>query len=775
MEPAIVSAGRTLDHQVAACAHCGAPAPQGQTFCCHGCEAAFEAKNTMQTNTGYSALARDDGDETFTLTLGVEGIHCASCIRLIENALNSREGVLEGRVNMTTERMTVRWQGERTEADKLANAVTTLGYKLHALDAGEIQGDDQEKYLLRAIAVSGFAAANMMLLSMGLWSSSTETMGMATRDLLHWISALIALPTVLYSGQPFFRSALAVLKEKRTNMDVPISLAVVLASVMSLMETINHGEHVYFDSAVMLLFFLLIGRYLDARAKGKARESAARLLSRLQGFAAVDQDGKLEQVPIKDLREGMTVVVAVGENIPADGVVKSGRSSADLSLITGETIPETIEPGSGVFAGTVNLSAPIRVDVSKASEKSLLSEIVRLMEVAEQSASKYVRLADMAARLYTPVIHSMGALTFLGWWLVMSAPWQVSLLNAVTVLIITCPCALGLAVPVVQVLASGKMMRRGILLKSGDALEKMAVIDTVVFDKTGTLTLGRPELISEVDDEGSDFAYDGVALTLAASMAAQSKHPLSMALARAYDGEFADISVSEIPGKGLEAVHEGKTLRLGSRAWCGPETAGDMGSALEMWLSTNGEPMARFAFADQLRTDARQTIDTLKKAGISVQLLSGDREAVAAEIAQEAGIDTYEAGVSPVEKCDRLKALKNAGAKTLMVGDGLNDAAAMAFAHVSMSPSSAVDITQNTADIVFQGDMLKPVATAFDTAKSSTRLVKQNFALAVVYNIVAIPLAVMGHVTPLVAAIAMSGSSIVVILNSFRLNLKRDD
>lgn len=720
----------------------------------------------MQQSTGYSALAHDDGDGTFTLTLGVEGIHCASCIRLIENALSSAAGVLEGRVNMSTERMTVRWQGAREEADRLAANVAALGYKLHPLDAGATHEDEQEKRLLRAIAVSGFAAANMMLISMGLWSSTTETMGVATRDLLHWISALIALPAVLYSGQPFFRSAIDVLKERRTNMDVPISLAVILASAMSLFETVNQGEHVYFDSAVMLLFFLLIGRYLDARAKGKARESAARLLSRLQGFAAVENDGKLEQVPIKDLREGMIVVVAVGENIPADGTVLSGQSSADLSLITGETVPEAIAPGSGVFAGTVNLSAPVRVEVSKASQKSLLSEIVRLMEVAEQSASRYVRMADMAARLYTPVIHSMGALTFLGWWLVMSAPWQVSLLNAVTVLIITCPCALGLAVPVVQVLASGRLMRRGILLKSGDALEKLAVIDTVVFDKTGTLTMGRPELIS------SD--HDNSGMTMAASIAAHSKHPLSAALTRAYEGELTEMTVSEVPGKGLEAQKDGKRLQLGSRSWCGP--AGDDGhTALEMWLAIDGEPVTRFAFADQLRKDAKVTIANLKNAGMDVQLLSGDREAVAASIAGDAGIETWQAGVSPVEKCDRMKALQAEGKKILMVGDGLNDAAAMAFAHVSMSPSSAVDITQNTADVVFQGDRLKPVATAFDTAKTSMRLVKQNFALAVIYNIIAIPLAVMGYVTPLVAAIAMSGSSIVVILNSFRLNLKRGD
>lgn len=765
MEPAAISADGASGRSLSVCAHCGAPTKAGRPFCCSGCEAASAAKGSIDADSAFAVLATDNEDGSHSLTLGVEGIHCASCIRLIENALSGGDGVTDARVNMSTERLTVCWTGPRANANTLAQSVTKLGYKLHALKDNAPAQSDQEKRLLRAIAVSGFAAANMMLLSMGLWASTAETMGMATRDLMHWISALIALPTVIYAGQPFFSSAISVLKERRTNMDVPISLAVVLASAMSLFETVNHGEHVYFDSAVMLLFFLLIGRYLDARAKGKARSSAGQLLSRLQGFASVEQDGRITEVPIRDLREGMVARVAVGESIPADGQVQSGTSSVDLSLITGETVPEEITAGSEVFAGTLNLEAPIRIEVSKASEKSLLSEIVKLMEVAEQGASRYVRIADTAARLYTPVIHSMGALTFLGWWLIMNAPWQVSLLNAVTVLIITCPCALGLAVPVVQVLASSRLMKRGILLKSGDALEKMAAIDAVVFDKTGTLTLGRPELTST--------SHNAQNMAIAASMATHSKHPLSAALARAHDAALVEMDVSEVPGKGLEATRDGIWYQLGSRSWCGPKTE-DTEAALEMWLAADGTPVERFTFADQVRHDARTTVAALKHAGLDVRLLSGDREAVAASVSEAVGISAYEAGVSPVDKCDRLKALQAEGSKVLMAGDGLNDAAAMAFAHVSISPASAVDITQNTADVVFQGDQLAPVATTYAVAKKAMQLVKQNFALAVVYNIIAIPLAIMGHVTPLVAAIAMSGSSLVVILNSFRLTLKRE-
>ena len=750
------------------CLHCGEKTAPGQDFCCPGCEAAHAAAASVTRGSGFSRLATEmDEDGTFNLTLGVEGIHCAACIRLIENALGAEDGVTHARVNMSTNRVNMSWTGAREYGDHLATVVGNLGYRLHPLDKAADVVDEEARSLLRAIAVAGFAAGNMMLISVGLWSTDSETMGMATRDLFHWLSALIALPTVLYAGQPFFRSAIAVLRQGHTNMDVPISIAVSLACAMSLFEAFRHGEHVYFDSAVMLLFFLLIGRYLDARAKGKARETATDLLSRLSGMATVFEGGQAQQVPIKELKAGMLVLVAAGENIPADGTVEKGRSEVDRSLITGETLPEKLEAGQEVFAGTLNLSAPIQVRVSKATEKSLLSEIVRLMEVSEQANARYVRLADKAASLYTPVVHTMGALTFIGWWLFMQAPWQESLLHAVTVLIITCPCALGLAVPVVQVLASSRLMKTGILLKSGDALEKLAEVNTVIFDKTGTLTVGHPELIKG--------EYSRSDMRLAASLAAHSRHPLARALSAAYEGELMELDVTEHPGRGLSVEIEGWEMRLGSRTWCGDQGAAHEDNALELWLSVGDDVRARYAFSDRLRSDAAAVIAELKRRDIDVRLLSGDRATVVTDVCAQAGITAYKAEVSPVEKRNYLESLARDGAKVLMVGDGLNDAPALAAAHVSMSPSSAIDITQNTADIVFQGEALMPVVQAIDVAHRSTRLVRQNFGLAILYNIIAIPVAVLGYVTPLVAAAAMSGSSLVVIMNAFRLNLKRRD
>lgn len=757
---------------IARCIHCDAPVATGAEFCCVGCQTAYNVVNSAQTPANdqpvFSAFVTHDDEGNCTLTLSVKGIHCASCIQLIENALYTEKDISYARVNMSTERLAIKWDSKPQRADAFAQIVKKLGYKVKPFDASDNTKvvSEEETFMLRCIAVSGFAAGNLMMISVGLWSSTLETMGVATRDFLHLISAMIAIPAIVYAGRPFFYSALDVLKERHTNMDVPISLAVILASGMSLLEAANQGEHVYFDSAVMLLFFLLIGRYLDARAKGRARQSAKDLLSMLSGTATIIDGTKRSVIPIRDLREGMVVSVASGETIPTDGIILQGESELDTSLITGETLPHKVQKDDAVFAGTMNLATPLRVTVSKASDDSLLSDIVKLMEQAEQGQARYVRLADKAAKLYTPVVHSLGLLTFLGWWQVMGQSWQPSLLNAVTVLIITCPCALGLAVPVVQILASSRLMKQGVLLKSGDALEKLAAINIVVLDKTGTLTTGKPELL--------DGSYSQKNLQIAASIASHSRHPLSQALGGAYDGELLAVDdIQEIPGKGLQATVGKKKVRLGSRKWCGDST-GQHHTALELWLDVEGAKPVCFIFCDTLRTDADQVISQFHTAGIRTVLLSGDRQEVVEKVAQQVGVEEYHAALSPVEKCHYIEALKQQGANVLMVGDGLNDAPSLATANVSISPSTAIDIAQNTADIVFQGDKLAPLFTTWQTARYATELVKQNFALAVIYNIIAIPLAVMGYVTPLIAAVAMSGSSLVVIGNSFRLNVRNN-
>ncbi|MGB0719176.1 MAG: heavy metal translocating P-type ATPase [Bdellovibrionales bacterium] len=729
-------------------------------------EPAVQSEGATGDTAGYESLAQHTAQGDYTLSLLVGGVHCAACIHKIESALAAQAGVKAARLNFSTRRLSVTWQGEPEAANAYVRAVEKSGYTVQPYDikAEETQTKAQERFLLLCLGVAGFAMGNVMLLSVGVWSASSETMGTATRDLMHWASALIALPTILFSGRPFFRSALGALRAGRANMDVPISLALILAGGMSLFETFHHGEHVYFDSAVMLMFFLLIGRYLDFRARKQARSTANDLLGALSGFASVLEGGKLRRLPVRDLREGMVIRVAAGEKFPTDGTVIAGQSEVDTALITGESLPHAASEGTKIYAGTLNLNTPLDIKVAKAAEDSLLADIVRLMEQAEQGQAKYVRLADRAARLYTPVVHTMAALAFAGWWGIAGAPWQDSLMIAVTVLIITCPCALGLAVPVVQVLAAARLMRRNILVKSGDALERLARIDTVMLDKTGTLTLGQIRLCGDYADND---------LQLAASLAGHSAHPLSKALSNAYKGALLDNmkDVKEHQGQGLEGVYQGRTIRLGSRAWCGDKTAKSSGN-LEIWLQ-DGDRKTVFRLSDHLRNDAAETIERFKSGHITPYLVSGDREDIVTQIARQAGIDNIYAAQTPPQKFERLQRLKSHGHTILMVGDGLNDAPVLAGADVSIAPGTAIDLAQNAADIIFMGNDFAPVYTAYETAVLTQKLVKQNFALAALYNLIALPLALCGFVTPLIAALAMSGSSLVVIANSFRLNLKR--
>lgn len=719
-------------------------------------------------DTGYSSLVLDGLAGERELSVLVSGVHCAGCIQKIESRLAKEQDITKARLNFSTGRLSIGWQGSKERADDFVALVEGLGYGVKPYDP-RTEADEtlrQEKFLLLCLGVAGFAMGNIMLISVGVWSADSAAMGMATRELFHWLSALIAIPAVLFSGRPFFRSALTALRGGHTNMDVPISLALILATSMSVWEIFKHGEHVYFDSAVMLMFFLLIGRYLDFRARKNARSSATDLLSTLSGFANVQgENGDLRRLPIRDLREDMIVQVAAGEKFPVDGIIQSGESTLDTSLVTGETLPLEAKPGVQVYAGTLNLSAPLTVRVEKAAEDSLLADVVRLMEKAGQGQAAYVQIADKAARLYTPVVHTLAALAFLGWVFLGGIDWQDALLIAVTVLIITCPCALGLAVPVTQILATGRLFKNGILVKSGDALERLSKIDMAIFDKTGTLTLGQPVLQGACDPD---------ILQKAASLASQSRHPLSKALVNAYDGSLLEVrDMQETPGQGLEGTIEGKTLKLGSRSWCGIEESENQDHTLELWYAEAGQEPVRFVLKDVLRSDAKAILEKFDQDKIDTVLLSGDREAVVKDMASASGIKTFYSGKKPTEKYDLLEGCKSKGHKVLMVGDGLNDAPVLAAADISIAPGTAIDMAQNAADIVFMGENLAPVYEAYQIAKLSQKLVRQNFALAIIYNICVIPMALAGMVTPMIAALAMSGSSLIVIANSFRIKWRR--
>ena len=776
------------------CRHCGTPLGQGQDeYCCGGCAAAhaiigglgleaFYARRTLDPagrplkpeddeGVDYARhVERDARSGISTLNLMVDGVHCAACVWLIESVLARQPEVVEGRVNMTTRRLRLRWRGDAGAAGDIVGRLRRLGFRLVPYDPAALASSISaaERRLLRAMAVAGFAAANVMLLSISVWSGEDGSMESATRGLMHWLSALIAMPAIVYAGRPFFASALGALRARRTNMDVPISVAVLLTTTLSLLQTVQGRTEVYFDSAVTLVFFLLIGRYLDLRARSRARSAAEQLLALgACDVRVVRPDGVLENRPAQGVAVGEVVQVAAGERIGVDGRVVAGESEIDASLVSGEALPQPVAAGSGVFKGMVNLAAPLRVEVTATGEATLLAEIVRLMEAAERGRGRYVALADRVARLYAPVVHGMALLTFLGWFLVLGAPWQPALLHAVAVLIVTCPCALALAVPAVQVIAAGRLLRQGILLKEATALERLAAARAIVFDKTGTLTVGRPELLPAAD-------ADAEACAAAARIAASSRHPLAVALCRALPPTAAAAGVREYPGQGLSlTTAEGET-RLGSRGFCG--VAADQPRTLagpELWLARPGRPPVRFAFADPLRADAAEVVRGLEESGLRVELLSGDRAATVAATARAAGIGEWRAEVTPTGKAARLFALRATGGAVAMVGDGLNDAPALAAADVSLSPASAVDISQTAADIVFQGARLEPVTESLRVARMAQRLVRENLGLALVYNALAVPLAVAGLVTPLVAAAAMSSSSIVVVLNALRLARRR--
>lgn len=681
----------------------------------------------------------------------VPGMRCAGCISKLEGGLAPLPGIASARVNFTSKQVAIEHAPELQLPD-LQSAIAGLGFEAQPVrDEGLPADKSESRSLIRATAVAGFASMNVMLLSVSVWSGADG----ATRDLFHLLSALIAIPTVAYSGRPFFRSAWNAVRHGRTNMDVPISIGVMLVTALSLFETLTSGPHAYFDGAVMLLFFLLVGRLLDSVMRDRARDGVTALLKqRAVGALAVRADGKTEWRAAEDLTPGMRMIVAAGERLAADGIVESGTSSLDLSLLTGESAPRRAGVGDAVHAGTLNLDGPLTVRVTAAGADTAIADIARLMEQAGQAKSRYVRIADRAARLYAPAVHTLAILAFVGWML-SGAGWHHSLLIAAAVLIITCPCALGLAVPAAQIVAAGALMRAGVLIKDGSALERLAEANRALFDKTGTLTLGRP-----VPLDLDRVAMKPVILALGRA----SSHPLSRALRKALEREGVVAeqveALVEEPGFGMRGRYLGLPVSLGRPNAAAPGlatafTIGDLQPAL-------------IRFEDGIRPDAGPTLGRLAELGLESSIVSGDTAASVAPVAGQLGL-TAQTSMRPQDKLDAIARLSAGGTKVLMVGDGLNDGPALAAGHVSMAPGSASDVGQMAADAVFMGDSLAPVATAIVVARRTMRVVRQNFVIAIGYNMIAIPLALMGLVTPLVAALAMSGSSIIVVGNALRL------
>ncbi|MCX7301531.1 MAG: heavy metal translocating P-type ATPase [Rhodobacterales bacterium] len=689
--------------------------------------------------------------------LALPAVHCATCISTVERGLLVLPGITEARVNLTMKRARIRHDGSRTVEDLIA-IIGHLGYEALPLDMVALSSTENDRVgreLLMRLGVAFFAMMNIMLLSVAVWSGAAD----ATRDLFHMISGAIGLPTVIFAGQPFFKSAWASLRAGQLGMDVPISLAIILASSISVYETFHGGEKAYFDAAVMLTFFLLGGRYLDHRTRAVAR-SAAQELAALEVPRAIRLTGTTEEmVSVSTLAVGDLVVIRPGGRVPVDGIVTTGTSEIDRSLLTGESLPVHTGPEMVVSAGEVNLTGALTVRVTAAGRDTSLARMADLVTVAEESRNRYTSLADRAARLYSPLVHLLSFSAFGTWMWITGGDIRYAINISAAVLIITCPCALGLAVPAVVTAASGKLFRAGLLIKSGTALERLATVDTVVFDKTGTLTLGTPEPTNLSDH---DETAQGIALTLARA----SSHPLAQALAATITAPAHRVSdIHEVPGYGIEGTFNGQSVRLGRAPWVGAEP----GTVTAAWLRIGNTPATAFTFADRLRPGAAELVQGLKGQGMQVHLVSGDVPGAVQDLADRLGITNCQSETLPAEKATFVSGLIASGHSVLMIGDGLNDTGALTAATVSISPASALDAARVASDIVLMGRDIAPVALALSISRQAVRRMKQNFAISFGYNIVAVPLALVGLATPLLAAAAMSLSSITVTLNAMRL------
>lgn len=785
------------------CLHCFNSLKEDEIdFCCLGCKTAYEMIAEMGFKNYYeirditletlkikpldekefqdkivdiSEFAQEK-DGIKSVLLMVHGLHCGACVWLIENILKKQKNVINARINLSRKTLSLSWNGSFEDGNNLIKTIYKIGYKLLPFDS-EILNDEEEKYnnsILKALAVAGFGAGNVMLFSFSLWFSDILQMGEKTRALLHFFSLLIAVPVIIYSIRPFVISAYKAFKSGFPNMDLAISIAIFLTTITSLIQTFNNAEHVYFDSAVMLIFFLLIGRYLDLKVRKRAFNIATEFSILLTGFAKIEEKGIIRTLPIKKITKGMVLIVSAGEKIVADGMVIFGDSEIDSSIIDGETMPKKISKNSEVYAGSINISTPIRILVTKDYSDSLISNIISLCEKIENSKNSYVKLSDNLAKFYLPAVHILAFATFIFWF---DSGWQHALTIATTVLIITCPCALALAVPIVQTIAVSLLIKNGILVKSGNAIEILRKIKIIVFDKTGTLTKGKPDFIDVLPINGDKILSNEDKtnyLRIASSLAQNSSHPISKAIVKSYDNNEKPIIFDEIreeKGFGLEAKLGEVNFKIGRKSFCEIFSKSKLQNKnyLKSFAKFGDEELV-FLFQDTIKDDAKIVIESLKEMKITPILLSGDEQENVENIAQILGIKEYYFKQTPISKVEFLEKIKEKNQQFIMVGDGINDAPSLAISDVSISFSEASDISQNIADIVVSSNKLEPLLKLIKISKKAIKLMKQNLFIALIYNAIAISFAVLGYVTPLVAAFSMSFSSLVVLLNSLRIS-----
>jgi len=799
------------------CFHCGQPVPPGshyqveidgqpQPMCCPGCEAVaraivdsgltdFYRHRTSISNTAQGLIPEElqnldvydqpalqrsfvsSADATDTnikqAALILEGIVCAACIWLNERHVNSLPGVLEFRVNYASHRASVKWDNNRIHLSDILRAIAAIGYTAHPFDPGRQEElyKKERNQALKRLAVAGLGAMQVMMLAVALYAGEYQGMAAYLETFFRWVSLGIATPVVMYSARPFFTGAWRDLKRKQLGMDVPVALAVGLAYLASLWATVTNSGQVYFDSVTMFTFFLLTGRFLEMGARQRAGQAAEELVKLLPAMATrVGPDGE-EVIPVMELQPGDEVRIKPGESVPADGRIVSGSSSVDESLLTGESLPLGKGVDDPVIGGTVNVESPLLVRIEKIGEETVLAAIQRLLDRAQTEKPRIAGLADRVAGWFVAALLLLVVVVGAWWW--QTAPDQAFWI-VLSMLVVTCPCALSLATPAAMTAATGSLTRLGVLTTRGHALETLARATHIVLDKTGTLTQGRLRL-GEVHVLGTE--NKARCLQLAASLEHHSEHPVARILAhQGTDGPAAS-DVSAEAGRGVEGTIEGVRYRIGSPEYAlewlpassRPDYVASQG-VTQVMLSTRQAPLALFELSDSLRPRARETVQQLQQAGLQVWLLSGDNVSAVQRVAQQLGIEHAHAGLRPEDKLQHIKRLQEQGAVVAMVGDGVNDAPVLAGAQVSLAMGSGTQLAQASADMVLLSEELPHLAEAVQMARATLRVIRQNLGWAVIYNLVALPLAAAGYVAPWMAAIGMSASSLIVVLNALRLN-----
>lgn len=795
------------------CFHCGQPIPAGALYpvtidghtremCCTGCQAVAtaivdnnltdyyrfrteigdkpedlvpEALRQLQvydTPELQKSFVRDTGANIREASLILEGIVCAACVWLNEHHVKQLDGVLDFRINYSTHRATLKWDNERLHLSAVLQAISEIGYHAHPFDPGRLESlQKKEKSIaLRRIAVAGLGMMQVMMVAVSMYIGAVSDMDTGMRDFLRWISLIMTTPVVFYSAQVFFSSAWRDLRRGRFGMDVPVSLAIGVAFSASVWATLTGQGEVYFDSVSMFTFFLLTGRYLEMAARHKAGQVAEELVRLMPATATRLRDGEQEVVPVSQLELGDHLLVKPGEVVPADGSVLEGTSSTNESLLTGESLPCHKQLGDALVGGTLNIESPLTMQVEKVGDSTVLAAIIRLLERAQAEKPELARLAEKVASRFVPIILVIAVSVFAWWYL--HEPSQAFWI-ALSVLVVTCPCAFSLATPAALTAATGLLTSKGVLTTRGHALETLARINHIIFDKTGTLSHGHLEV---VDIQVLSAMPEDVCKQVAAGLETASEHPVAHAIMRLSTSPLRCDDLSSESGRGVKGMYQQKRYRIGTPAFVQELTGCEVPQGIlppaarsQVFLGSEDGWLAVISLADQLRAEAAGMVTELQALGVEVTLLSGDSPHVVATVAQQLGISHALGGQLPDDKLAYLRDLQAQGKVVAMVGDGVNDAPVLAGAQVSIAMGSGSQLAQASADMVLLSENLQQLPFAVRTARRMQIIIKQNFLWTIVYNLIAIPLAATGLIAPWMAAIGMSASSLVVVLNALRL------